>query len=478
MTEIASAERAAPADSTVEVNRHPGISYQEIIAKDRNPPPQVLAHEHYTFQGTKDPSPDRYNSQAFYDAEMDHIWSRTWQWACRVEHIPEAGDYYTYNIGKYSILVVRGEDDQIRSFYNFCMHRGTKLRVGEGMGHAKEFVCPFHGWKYGLNGALKPIPCAWDFAQVKPEEYGLQEVRTELWGGFVFINLDDNAPPLEEYLAPLPDHFRNWDFSKRYVAIHVEKDFPCNWKAAAESFMEQYHLQETHPQLVHVIADTNTQYDVYGSHVSRFVAAMATPSPDVAEPLPPHEIIQRMIVGDATISRDGVAVPEGETARSVMASYLRKAISDQYKTDLSDISDAELLDPIQYYVFPNMFIWPGVSIPIVYRFRPAGSPDRSLFELFYLRPLPDDGSPAPFPPDPIHLDEHTSFTTVEELDRNSAETFDQDADNLRAQRDGAKFMTKGMTFSNYQEVRLRHLNNTVDLYMNTPVDQPVPIEKI
>lgn len=465
MSKTRAVESQEAAETSQQVNRHPGASYQDIVAKDRKPPPQVLAHESYRFLGDENVSTDRYSSRDFFDREMEHIWRRVWQWACREEHIPETGDYYNYVIGNYSILVVRGEGGEIKAFYNNCQHRGTKLRNEPGAGHAKEFQCPFHGWTYRLDGSLKPIPCAWDFTHVDPATHGLREVRVGVWAGFVFINMDDDAPSLEEYLSPLPEHFRNWDLGKRYVGLHVEKDLPCNWKAAAESFMEQYHLRTTHPQLVDVIADTNTQYDIYGNHVSRFVAAMATPSPEVANPLSPKEIVSRMIVGDASVSRN-VDVGAGESPRSVMAEHLRKVLGEKSNTDLSAWSDAEMIDPIQYFVFPNFFVWPGVSIPIVYRMRPRGNnPDESTFELLYLRLVPE-GEQAPPPPDPVHLGESDSFLTVEGLDRFSAETFDQDLDNLRAQRDGCKFLSKGLTFANYQEIRLRHLHQTVDLYLS------------
>ena len=252
---------------------------------------------------------------------------------------------------------------------------------------------------------------------------------------------------------------------------------PCNWKAAQEAFFEQYHLRETHPQLREVIADTNTQYDIYGRHISRFVAATAVPSPDIKVPPSPKEIVDQMIIGDASVDRSAVEVKDSDSARAIVAEHLREVMGDLYEKDLSEVSDAEMLDPIQYFVFPNMFVWPGVSIPIVYRFRPIGlDPDRSLFELIYIRPLPDAGGEAPFPPDPIHLGEDDSFTTVKELDVHSAVTFDQDTDNLRAQRAGGKFMTKGMTLSNYQEIRIRHFNQTLDLYLATPTDERVPID--
>lgn len=467
------ADKSQAAAPGCQVQRHPGASYQDIIAADRVPPPPVLAHEHYTFMGNQDLSPDRYSSREFYDREMEHIWRRVWQWACRVEQIPEPGDYYNYNIGKYSILVVRGQDGEIRAFYNACQHRGTKLRTGEGVGYAMEFQCPFHGWTYALDGSLKPIPCAWDFPHVDRDKFGLPQVKVGIWGGFVFINMDPGAPPLEEYLSPLPEHFRNWDLSKRYIGIHVEKDMPCNWKAAVESFMEQYHLRSTHPQLVDVIADTNTQYDVYGDHVSRFVAAMATPSPEVAEPLSPKEIVDRMIVGDASVDRDEVKIKEGDSPRAVMADHLRRVLGEKAKIDLSGVSDAEMIDPIQYFVFPNFFVWPGVSIPIVYRMRPRGdNPDQSTFELFYLRLIPEGSESPPVPPEPMHLGEDDSFTTVPGLDRFSAETFDQDISNLRAQRDGCKFTPKGLTLATYQEIRLRHLNRTVDRYLAGEIGRP------
>ena len=201
------------------------------------------------------------------------MWSRTWQWACREEHIPEPGDWIVYDIGDTSVLVVRGEDGEVRAHINCCMHRGTKIRPSGAAGHSRELRCRFHGWTWSLDGELKRVPSAWDAPHVCAASHRLVTVRTALWGGFVFINLDDQAPPLEEYLGPLGEHCDSYKLENRYVELHIEKELFCNWKAALEAFLENYHTQETHPQLLPANADEPTQYDLFSPIVSRFITA-------------------------------------------------------------------------------------------------------------------------------------------------------------------------------------------------------------
>jgi phenylpropionate dioxygenase-like ring-hydroxylating dioxygenase large terminal subunit len=121
--------------------------------------------------------------------------SRTWQWACREEHVPEPGDWIVYDIGDTSVLVVRDEGDAVRAHISSCTHRGTKSQESGTSGYAHELRCRFHGWAWHLNGGLERVPCAWDAPHLGPATHGLAPVRTASWGGFVFINLDDAAPP-------------------------------------------------------------------------------------------------------------------------------------------------------------------------------------------------------------------------------------------------------------------------------------------
>jgi nitrite reductase/ring-hydroxylating ferredoxin subunit len=442
-----------------------GPSTQEIVHRDGRRVPAILEQESYRFLGDEDISIDRYTSQAFHGLEMERLWPRVWQWACREEHIPEIGDYYVYDIGRTSIMVVRSNEG-IKAYYNSCLHRSTKFRPSGSDGTVSELRCPYHGWTWTLEGDLKRVPCAWDFPHVEPGKFHLPEVRVGLWGGFVFVNMDENAPSLEEYMAPLAEHFEGWDLSKRYIDIHIEKELFANWKTAQEAFMENYHTQEAHPQLMYGNGDENTQYDLCSDHVSRFYSTSGVSSPHLDKPMTEQELVNSMLVGDRTLLRDELTLRDGETARVVMARVLRKILGDTYKADLSSYTDTEILDVMEYMLFPNMTLFPGLSLPMIYRFRPLDSdPNRSLFEILFLRPVPDDG-PRPVPARPVRLSETDSYTSIPGIDPALGHVYDQDTDNLRSQQEG--FLTtrkKGQTLANYQEIRIRHFEQVIDKYL-------------
>ncbi len=166
--------------------RCPGPSARDVLDADGDQPPAALLAQKYKYLGDDDLSLDRYTSQAFYDLEMEKMWSKTWQWACREEHIPKAGDYYVYDIGDYSVLVVRGADEQIRAFVNSCPHRGMQFCDAGEQGSGKQFLrCPFHGMSWHLDGSLREIPCRWDFPHVDEDNFGLTELPCDIWGGVV-----------------------------------------------------------------------------------------------------------------------------------------------------------------------------------------------------------------------------------------------------------------------------------------------------
>lgn len=235
---------------------------QELVRAGGVAVPKALDDSRYVFLGDEPLSFDRYVDQDFFNAEMKYLWPHVWQWACREEQIPEIGDYVVYDIGEYSFLIVRTDTGAIKAFYNSCTHRGTKLRPSASDGSTKEFRCPFHGWRWSLDGTLKTVPCHWDFPHVTTDTHNLDEVRVAFWGGFVFINMDENAPDLCEYMAPMPEHFQNWKLEDRYIELYIEKELSANWKTCAEAFMEGYHLLETHPQLIYSTPDANAQYDI------------------------------------------------------------------------------------------------------------------------------------------------------------------------------------------------------------------------
>ena len=445
-------------------------STQELIHRDGRPVPPIFELECGRFLGDQDIPFERYTSQAIFDAEMELLWKRTWQWACREEHLAESGDYYVYEIGPHSVLILRGDDGGIHAFVNSCLHRGTKLKPGHSSGSCAEIRCPFHGWRWTLAGELAHIPYAWDVPDLSGRDFSLPRVQVATWAGFVFINLDEGAPPLAEYMAPIPGHLDRFDIGNRHVSLHIEKELNCNWKAAKEAFIENYHTQETHPQLLFGSNDEGTQYDVLSENVSRFYCAFGVPSPLIQPPPTEQEMVDAMLVGDRQALGNQVVVQPGESARIVMARVLRKVLSDATGRDFSGFTDTEMIDVFQYTLIPNIILFPALSLPMAYRFRPLGEdPNRSLFEIMFLRPAPAEG-PWPDPTQPFRLKEEDSFTTVPGLDPLLGEVYDQDTGNLRAQQEGFRAARKrGETLLNYQEVRIRHLHLAVQRYLGDAI---------
>jgi len=442
--------------------RFPGISVLDLLRADSRTVPDYLTQQSYVFLGDQDIPYDRYTSKEFFQREVDHMWNRTWQWACREEHLPEAGDYVVYDVGPYSILVARTESGQIKAFRNACMHRGTKLKPSFSDGNARDIRCPYHGWTWNLEGYLESFPCEWDFPHVDPAKYALGDVRVGRWGGFVFINLDPNCVPLEEYLAPLPKHVNSKVFEDRYIAIHVQKELNCNWKVASEAFLEAYHVMETHPQLSRTSGDANTQYDIYGDHVNRLINVAGIPGAYSRGAMTEQEILDNFLIGDRGDVSEKLLVPEGSTARKVMAQFFR----ENFGSDLSQVSDSEIVDSIAYFVFPNQQFFAGVSFPIVYRFRPLGmTHDRTLFDLVILKTRPKDGT-AYQTATPVRIKSDQSYSTVPGMDPYIGNVYDQDTGNMEAAQEGFLASGKrGATLGNYQEIRIRHMHRTLDKYL-------------
>jgi nitrite reductase/ring-hydroxylating ferredoxin subunit len=449
--------------------RCPGApSTQEIIASDKVKAPGWVCSESYEFLGDEDISKDRYIDPAFAKKEFDTLWKRTWQFACREEHIPEVGDYHVYDLGPYSFIITRVSENEIRAYYNACMHRGTKLRASGTEGNASEFKCSFHGWTWNIDGSNKEILCPWDFPHVDTKKLNLPQAKVERLGGFVFINMDPNAQSLSEYLgAEAMEHMKAWKLEDRYIYLHVVKRIPCNWKLNIEAFMEAYHVIETHPQVAISNGDANSQYDIYGEHVNRFISTLGVLSPHHYGKYTEEDILKQFTLGDSS-ALDGtkLALSADGKARQTMADMFRGMFEKSTNTDLSGVSDSELLDCFSYTLFPNTFLFPGISLPMVYRFRPDPRDHRkSIYEVLFLRPLPVDGS-RPTPAEPIHLRDDQSFTEAEGMDPGFGAILDQDTDNLVLQQEGLEASAKrGITLGNYQEIRIRHFERAVERYL-------------
>lgn len=447
------------------LSKRRGDSVQQILSRDRNTAPAILRTSSPRDMGREDVSLDRYYAREWHDREVETVWRKTWQMACRVEDIPEVGDTEIYEIVHDSVIVVRTgpEDSQIRGFINSCLHRGTIL-CDKG-GRKQNFKCPVHGMTWRLDGSLAVLPCKWDFPQVDPKNFSLPEVQVGVWAGFVFINFDSNCEPLADYLECLPEHFAPFDLANRYKAVHGGKILPCNWKLAQEAFMEGFHIASTHPQSVEYTADTNTQYDVFeGRHVNRFVMPEGVASPALGD-YPEQKIVEAMQRDMPFYGGREIKLKDGETARERMADLARERFSQSTGRDFSGLSTCESIDLIQYFLFPNLSPWGGMATPLVYRFRPHGNnPEECLMEIMMLFAKADDGSHPPVgKPTIVGLDQ--SWHDVPGMG-SAADVTDQDTENLkRIQRGIRASRKKGATMSVYQESRIRHFHQTLEEYM-------------
>lgn len=232
--------------------------------------------------------------------------------------------------------------------------------------------------------------------------------------------------------------------------------------------MEAYHNIETHNSP----NGANAQYDVFGKFVTRFIHNIGSYSPEALEDYAVPKWVDPPLTEDQQLRTMGLgdfgdqSIGEGETARRTAAEALRQTVGARLGIDLSGHSDSLMVDSIEYHLFPNMFLFPGISIPMVYRFRPdADDVDSSIFDLLILEPLPE-GASHPVPPDPVRLDVDQSYTEVAEL-RWLGAVYDEDTGNLRAQQQGFKASRKpGITLGNYQEARIRRLHMTLDEFVS------------
>ena len=442
--------------SEAEQIRSSGISYQELIRDDVVPPPVTLTLENTYTSALVSVPVSRYTTREFHDLEMSRVWPKVWQMACREEEIPEVGDHVVYDIGHYSIIVVRTADG-VRAHHNVCRHRGRRLCDRDG--HAASFICPFHGFSWHLDGSLRGITSEWDFPQIDRSDFTLNPVQCDTWGGWVFVNMDMAAAPLTDYLGDLPAQFEVWKPEERYISAHVAKVMSCNWKLCQEAFMEAFHVINTHPQGLASLGDENSQYDAWGNF-SRAVSPSATPSPHLREAPSEQEIfdaVSMRFLDDAP----GPRVPEGSTARALLAAAARKNYQAMMGSEAT-LSDACALDAIYYTLFPNFHPWGGLN-PIVYRFRPYDNRhDKSLMECYYLSPFAGE---RPDPAPTHFLDEDEPWTNAPELG-SLARVFTQDCYNLPQVQKGLEAAQyKETVLANYQETKIRHFHTLLTDYI-------------
>lgn len=187
----------------------------------------------------------RYTDPGFARLEHERMWMRNWLMVGHVSELPEPGSYYLFEQLGQSVIISRAKDNKIRAFHNSCRHRGSALLL-EQKGRAMRFVCPYHSWGYSLEGDLKSVPDQHDFSCLDKAKNGLIPVRCEVERGMIFINFDENAGPLADFMAPQAAQKEGYPLEKMVVKKRLLVEMNCNWKLALHNFLEIYHVATVH----------------------------------------------------------------------------------------------------------------------------------------------------------------------------------------------------------------------------------------
>ena len=390
----------------------------------------------------------RYLDPAFLRLELDRIFARTWLLAGPAADLDQPGAYFTFELGDESVLVVR-DADGVKAFHNVCAHRGRRLRE-PGIGHARSFRCPYHLWEYGLDGALQQLPEPECFAGCLPAERPrLRPVAAETWGGFVWVNFDPQPEPLAEFLSPVVAGILPYRLEEYALVEDQTVELPCNWKVGVDAFNEAYHLRAVHPQLLQMLDELHVEVELLGRHSCiRVPFGLASPT------LPDRETVSdhlKYLLAEAGL--DPARFPGPASAvRGAIQRFLRQ----RGDLDFSGLSDAQLTDNHQYYVFPNLTLNVYATKHMLLRHRPHPTdPNWMLLDQQQYVRVPRGATRPPRPkPETFRYGEGSlGFVT------------DQDTFNLVRVQRGMRSSGFGGLLLGENERRIRHMHRTIDAYL-------------
>ncbi|MFZ4811076.1 MAG: aromatic ring-hydroxylating oxygenase subunit alpha [Ilumatobacteraceae bacterium] len=207
------------------------------------------------FDGRRGLPREAFVDEAWFAEEVDALVVRQWMCIAIEDDVAEPGDVHPVVMAGIPLLVTRGHDHVIRVLHNVCSHRGAKL-VEEPACGVGALTCPYHQWRYGLDGTIEHTPHAGGFRihqapEAPHDRLGLTAVRTACWNGFIFVDVSGKALDFEEHIRPTAERLAPVDFSLlRHDRVN-ERSYvvESNWKTIVENFVESYHVPQVHPEL-------------------------------------------------------------------------------------------------------------------------------------------------------------------------------------------------------------------------------------
>ena len=429
---------------------------------------------------------DRWTSPQRDAAEREKLWPKTWQLVCREDLISSVGNFCTHQILDDPVIVIRtGEGpDDISAIYNVCQHRGRKLvdRKSGTLGH--EIACRFHGWRFGWDGALKSATNEddWDGCPAfDKQQLSIPQIQVGRWGGFVFVNLDPEAEPLDTWLAPVAEHLDPFHLEECRPHFWARIDAPVNWKTYIEAFNEGYHSGETHIIGINYRgmkspSGTHGPHGQFWSEASGF-GEYKVPgknswkmSTTLQEHLWANMAHQYNTLFALTLEPTMKAaerlreLPDDTPPDVVMTRFYEYTVEETEKSGASFPSDltmeASNRAGTDWHIFPNMIILPSLDGALVYRAVPdAKDRDKCVVDIWSLGRYPKDYAG---PQEPACFADFESF-------RGNNPFLEEDFDNMEAVNEGMKSRGfRGATYNPYQESQIRHFHAMLDKWCGTP----------
>ena len=325
---------------------------------------------------------NRYHDPELMKAEWNHLWTKIWHIAGREQQLQEPGDYIVHDFMRESVMIVRQRDGSLKGFYNTCGHRAARL-VWDNSSQ-DSFFCPYHGWRWGLDGLLEACPDEDDFPQGSPVgKLTLVEVRVDTWAGLVWYTMDDEAPSLRKYLEPTPEIYKGHQFEKTVRVHWLRVELDVNWKFWSDNFNESYHTRTVHPQVPPIIDQDHftSRYEMFPMGHNRIVQ-MGRPS--LRDRLPEgqvHPFDEQLRTWDI----DPESYPDFETKAVQgwldLKAAKRKLWKEKGFLHYENLNDEDLTESPFGVLFPNVAIAPGADSFLVWRWEPhPNDPEKCFFD--------------------------------------------------------------------------------------------------
>lgn len=411
----------------------------------------------------------RFIGEADKKLEEEKLWSRVWLLAGFSSDLKEKGDWFRFDIGPQSVIVVRSAPGEVTALYNVCKHRGNEL-VQDDFGKGFDcFTCIVHSWRYNLKGKNVRVTDRESFSkEALAENLDLTPIHVREWNGLVFVNMAEDPMPFEEYFAGLLPMLESYPIDQMYVVKELTVEIPANWKTMFSTFNETYHAHATHPQAKPFLDEHFVQYDFYPNGHNRNLFPLGV----VSERWPDRHFVNMGLA--AMLMEAGVKLSKykGDASGVRRAIQRAKRENKPFGIDYEGFTDNQLTDDWNPSLFPNVTFNMHPEGILVMRFRPHPTdPEIGYWDNIVLtRRLLDGQRPPAYMG--VEDDKDVSGETRPPREHSdaknppSSELLIQDLDNMVTLHRGMK--SKGLNgkivFSE-QERRIQQFLAELDLYL-------------